>query len=213
MPKFQNILKLKLRRKKANQSKLWYVSCNTLPMRKLIDSSNFSDARHILKCEPEEWPEEINAVELVADFEKILVENDKLKNKNTYENHLRDEDFKLYQHLKMQALTTCIWAVSLGNIESASEIMEAFKFKFPLTIAELENQIKILSNWFVLHEEKDAQEEKTPVNWFDLIAYVEMNSTIKVDYNCPVAQYYAYERMIEQMNIARKKAYEHGKAD
>lgn len=202
------------KKKKASLKKLWYLNCKTLPMRQLIDATNTGDARYIFKSEPEEWPEDFNAKELVSDFEKIIVEHDKLRGKNTYENHLQDEDLKMYQELKLKALKVCILALTLGNKEGANEIMLVFKFKFELTIKELEKQIKILSNWFVLHAEKNKDnEERLQIDWFYLIAYIESNSDIKVDYNCPVAQYYAYDRIVEQILIARKKAYENVKAD
>lgn len=182
-------------------------------MRQLIEVWNTHDARHIFKAEPDEWPENINNIELVKSFEEILKEYEHLRDSVVYDNHLRDEDYKLYQMLKTQALWLLLQCVGVGNEESANEIMTAFKFNFQPTIKEIERQLKLMNNYFTLHNEKEQKEERKEISWFDLIAYIEENSSFKVDYNCPVAMYVAYENRVKQIIDAKRKAQSNGKED
>lgn len=176
-------------------------------MRKLIDVYNTNDARHIFFAEEDEWPMEFDVELLVKDSEEIIKQWESLRHSSKYESHLREKDYRLFQNLKRQALHIAYYAIQFGNIEVARDLIKEFRFECEPVAEQIERQIKLLNNWFRLHEEKEENENREPINWFNLIVFIEENSPFKVDYDCTVARYAAIDNRVEELMEAKRRAY------
>lgn len=170
-------------------------------MWKLIELFNTSDARSILIDESSE----VDPEELVVASEEILKEWGRLKDSNFYENHIRDKELYNYKKLERKALSVLAFSVTYKFTDKANEIIELFKFKIKPDIKEIERRIKLLNNWFRLHDEKNGNEEKDIIIWEDLKAEVEYQLGYQIDYNCTAIQYLSYEKIIKRIAEARRK--------
>lgn len=174
-------------------------------MRKLIDGLNTRDARHILFVDENDFDSVVfDSEDLKITFENIVIEFENASGSTHYVNHLRDQDYKLFKILQKNALITAYEALRIGNIEICQNLIDEFKFKIKPEFKEIERKIKLINNYFKINNEVEVKEEST-LNWYDSIAYIEDNSSIKVDDDCTVLRYLAYYNRVKQIIEAKNK--------
>jgi hypothetical protein len=170
-------------------------------MRLLIDCFNESTPKYLLF----DINDQVDEQELIAAFDKIVLEYEDLKKTREYQNHLQKEDSKIYRKYQYLALHVALHAVTLKNFKSANEIIEAFKFDIKPEPESILHLIKSFENIFEIEKINQAKEIKEPTNWEDMRVFIHQTLNILPEYDCTVAQYCSYEKSAISLIEQRKK--------
>lgn len=164
-------------KQKPDQKKKYHKTCQTLPLRKLVNLQNsrvngVGDNRHILV--DYEWEEDYQDEELSFWVDKIYREWQELTGGNFYDMMFENADVKLYDILRTEALKAMYLADLLGQLDVVKEISDKFRFGNLKSRSDFEQKIKQIEQK-IKDKDEDLTKKIELIKYSDLITELKLN--------------------------------------